>query len=586
MSTAYSYERVSTGKQAATGTGLNRQHDAVALYCSNNNLTLDTSLDLTDRGLSAHSGQHITEGALGRFLSLATSKQLDPDPHLIVEAIDRLSRLEPLDGLRNVIFALADAGVTIHTLEDHQTYSKHSLNTDPAALIVLVVKIQQANDYSRRLSTRITASWDHTRTLIRQGHKSRPTHCPYWLDWDADTAQFIIDTDKTRYLHRLYDLAESNLGFTLLARALNQEGFKTPLNKIWSAANVRKTLDAYEPCGVRWLIQYEPRAVNGRKRLREISRERIDNYYPTIIPLERRAHVQALIKQRATNTGATGRRHQTSYIGQGITRCTCGTLAGHTRPGGKNRIGYIACRSRRDTTPCGNQGTIKANTLHAHILTRLSPDQLSSLLTTSHNHQSDISKQANAIGRLEASLAASTDKLQRLQSKVTEAALDDAALSLLKALQDAADLEQAQVSDLSEALSGAQSALTLLQQQPSALSVASELQPQIQELFTAVLNGTDTPAQRWTMHQALVRLQLSIHIDGNAKRCGLQIANGPIQWQPVSDLSGYALQKGLTGVVTTTDEHGITLIEYDLPPDPEIGSIATLYAPTPEQPSP
>ena len=60
---------------------------------------------------------------------------------LLVEAIDRLSRLEVLDGLQDVLLALIRADVVIVTLEDEQEYSRQSIRDDSTKLVMLVLEI-------------------------------------------------------------------------------------------------------------------------------------------------------------------------------------------------------------------------------------------------------------------------------------------------------------------------------------------------------------------------------------------------------------------------------------------------------------
>ena len=194
MPTAFSYTRVSTGRQASDGGGLERQSDDAQLWCERNGYALDTDLDLSDAGASAFKGDHL-EGALGRFLQMARDGRLPKESVLLVEAIDRLSRLEALDGLMDVCGALIRSGVAIHTLEDDQTYSRQTLAEDGTKLIVLVVKAQAAHDYSRRLSRRIVKSWEQTVEKQRQGVVVRGNHSPFWIDYDAASNSFSINKE-------------------------------------------------------------------------------------------------------------------------------------------------------------------------------------------------------------------------------------------------------------------------------------------------------------------------------------------------------------------------------------------------------
>jgi hypothetical protein len=139
---AFSYQRVSSGKQIG-GHGLKRQAATAARWCAANGYALDTQLQLMDKGRSAYSGKN-RQGALRRFLDLCQSGQLGESPVLLVEAIDRLSRREPIDAIETILTGLVGSGVRVVTLEDGAEYSRGTLRNDPTKLIILVVKIQAA----------------------------------------------------------------------------------------------------------------------------------------------------------------------------------------------------------------------------------------------------------------------------------------------------------------------------------------------------------------------------------------------------------------------------------------------------------
>ena len=72
---------------------MDRQSDAAKAWCKANGHELNESLRLDDAGISAFKNAHLN-GALWKFLRLAELGDLGDDPILLVEAIDRLSRLE------------------------------------------------------------------------------------------------------------------------------------------------------------------------------------------------------------------------------------------------------------------------------------------------------------------------------------------------------------------------------------------------------------------------------------------------------------------------------------------------------------
>ena len=52
---------------------------------------------MRDEGLSAFHQKHVTKGALGTFLAAVEAGKVPPGSVLIVEALDRLSRANPMD---------------------------------------------------------------------------------------------------------------------------------------------------------------------------------------------------------------------------------------------------------------------------------------------------------------------------------------------------------------------------------------------------------------------------------------------------------------------------------------------------------
>jgi len=221
LATAYSYERVSSGLQADKGRGMERQADAAERWCHANGHTLNSDLRLSDAGLSAYKGDHIAKGALGRFLDMAQSGDLGAEPILLVEAIDRLSRLEAIDGLQDVLLALVRAGVTIVSLEDGQEYSRTTLREDGSKLIILVVKCQAAHEYSQRLSRRVTAAWDQARDDLGKGILRRAKfHQPPWCRMDGD--EMVLIPEAVEVVKTVFDYSQYE-GAGAVANRLNAE---------------------------------------------------------------------------------------------------------------------------------------------------------------------------------------------------------------------------------------------------------------------------------------------------------------------------------------------------------------------------
>jgi DNA invertase Pin-like site-specific DNA recombinase len=127
MATAYSFIRFSSPEQAK-GDSLRRQLEASERFATERSLILDSSF--RDLGKSASKGQHVgPTGALGRFISLVESGDIRGGSWLIVEDMDRLDRRQVNIALKQFL-SLLEAGITIHTMIDGQTYTLDRINED------------------------------------------------------------------------------------------------------------------------------------------------------------------------------------------------------------------------------------------------------------------------------------------------------------------------------------------------------------------------------------------------------------------------------------------------------------------------
>ena len=316
LATAYSYERVSSGLQAEKGRDLDRQANAAEHWCATNGHTLNADLRLSDAGLSAFKGDHLAKGALGRFLDMAQAGDLGAEPILLVEAIDRLSRLEAIDGLQDVLLALVRAGVTIVSLEDGQEYSRTTLREDGSKLIILVVKCQAAHEYSQRLSRRVTAAWDQARDDLGKGILRRAKfHQPPWCRMDGDEMVLIpegVETIKTVFEYSRID------GAAAVARRLNAEG-DPAFSKTgrWSTSIVRKLLVDTRIWGAVTTNQSARLGVAAREEA--VAAGKAEQIFPDVLPAALpKEEVDAVLAKRSTRTSAgseNGRRGKWKYAG-------------------------------------------------------------------------------------------------------------------------------------------------------------------------------------------------------------------------------------------------------------------------------
>jgi DNA invertase Pin-like site-specific DNA recombinase len=124
---AYSYIRFSQSSQSEGGSFV-RQTDSAREYAEREGLTLDDKLELSmfDRGVSAFRGKNSSDGALGKFVEAVKDGRVAKGSYLLVEDVDRLSRLPVMDALA-VFQSILNGGVTIVILKDGSKYSRESL---------------------------------------------------------------------------------------------------------------------------------------------------------------------------------------------------------------------------------------------------------------------------------------------------------------------------------------------------------------------------------------------------------------------------------------------------------------------------
>ena len=524
MEIAYSYERVSQAQQAK-GRGLSRQSDAAAAWASSHSLTLDTSLQLSDAGRSASKGHHLTKGALGRFLQLAQSGKLGGSPILLVEAIDRLSRQEPLDAIETILTGLVGSGVRVITLEDGAEYSRETLRSDPTKLLVLVVKMQAAYEYSARLGMRIRDSWDKAREQIRNGTIARPRQfCPAWCDWEPEQGYSLNAKAETA---RLIMQMLQDHGSYVVAQHLNGIGVPTFKGKRWSHANVREVATSPAIYGA---IRLNTKPGDGSPV------EIHEGLLPAVVTKAEAMAVKQHLAQRA-RSDAAGPITNTRWIGQRLTHCACGKRMGCTIGGSPGkRVYYLRCRHREDERQgCARPGML-LQAATAHLLTRLERPQIEQLIASCQQSDQHCNRQAMVDAAQQR-----CDELQ-LQHHNTIKAYKAAARSgvdLTAALQVQGEVER-ELGEAQQALRDAQQQLAQLE----GVQGATEALEPVLELQRAFALGQDTSEQRRAVNVALRRMGLSITVDTSTSEIGLAIGDAPLQWQPIRELDRSALYWG------------------------------------------
>lgn len=228
----YSYLRFSDQRQSA-GSSVARQIQYAEKWAAARGMKLDTTLSMSDHGLSAFHQRHVTEGALGTFLEAVKAGRVPEGSTLIVEQLDRLSRADVLTAF-NQLSSIVTAGVRVITTKDDMEFSREKLAAQPFILFPAITSMILAHEESANKSRRVTESivmlckgWvaEKYRGKIRQGKD------PQWLSETDDGWQLIPErAEALRMAISWYKAGHSGQGVSKKLAAAGISPLELPLS--------------------------------------------------------------------------------------------------------------------------------------------------------------------------------------------------------------------------------------------------------------------------------------------------------------------------------------------------------------------
>ncbi|QIG53895.1 recombinase family protein [Altererythrobacter sp. BO-6] len=321
MGKVYSYTRFSTPEQAA-GDSYRRQTEAARKWAAARGLELDDRLSFADEGVSAYRGHNAdTDNGLGGFLFACRQGLVEPDSYLLVESLDRISRMTPRKA-QSIFNDIVDSGVTIVTLNDGQEYTAQRLDSEPMALLIALMVSWRAHEESKTKGKRVAEAWAAKRARVRSGEDKLLTRRgPAWLEWSEDGWKPIEQHAAT--VERVYRMTLEGIGEHTIAKTLNEEGVPVMARgKAWHRSSVSKLLR--NPAVIGQLVpghmEFEG---NGRKR--RVMEEPIAGVYPAVISDEDWLAVRALKDGSTASPRGRGANRPLQNVFGGLARCPdCG----------------------------------------------------------------------------------------------------------------------------------------------------------------------------------------------------------------------------------------------------------------------
>ena len=290
----FSYTRFSRPEQAE-GDTLRRQDSMAFEYAEKHGLVLDKSLNMSDHGLSAYSGDNKKKGALGSFLKLIKDGKIAKGSVLLIEHVDRLSR-EPFNDAHVQFNSILESGVDIVTLSDSQHFNRQSIN-DIGSVIPTLIKMDLSHQESEKKSQRLKAAWQNKRDNVST--KKLTSRGPAWLELSDDRSEFIAVEERAKVINTIFDMKLQGKGSQLIARTLNQDSELWKPSTKWRKSYIGKILRNRACIG-----EFQPmRRIEG---VRQPVDQPVKDYFPTVVQEETFLKVQALIKNNKFYGGRNG----------------------------------------------------------------------------------------------------------------------------------------------------------------------------------------------------------------------------------------------------------------------------------------
>ncbi|WP_371367537.1 recombinase family protein [Pseudomonas sp. QL9] len=332
MPLAIPYIRFST-KEQLSGSSLARQEERVAEWLSKNP-GYELQPSYTDLGVSG-TGKHIELGNLGRLLGAVENGMVPPGSVILIEAVDRFTRLEPLkaaDPLRTIV----DAGVALVDLEAGVRYDQETCKGD--TLLMFLFRAKAAYEYSSRLGDRIAASYEDRAKRIKEGQTIKRRH-GFWL-----TSQGKEIPDQADIVR---DVFRSFLNGEPVRSIAKRHGntFKTP-------ASCKKLLRNPAVIG-NW---QRLKAVKEGTKRKVVEGELITKVFDAVVEDADYYQAQELLR-RTASPGFTNAR---KFFLAGLIRCSqCGSKMAIVRAGPNTKTNRVRCPKRNSGEhSCTNGMTI------------------------------------------------------------------------------------------------------------------------------------------------------------------------------------------------------------------------------------
>jgi DNA invertase Pin-like site-specific DNA recombinase len=314
------YSRFS-GKRQEAGDSQRRQDELAEQAARDEGVELDRTLSLSDKGISAFRGKNWKRGDLGKFLDLVDAGVIARGTVLIVEQVNRLSRMPWMQQVE-LWKEILSRDIVIRTCVPPARYTKDNIN-DLAMGCPVVIFMMLAHLDSQQKSEWIKRAWGEKKRKAAQDGCPHGRGCPEWLNAVHEphprdpsrtlTTCYELIAERAAHLVQIFRWALGGWGAMRITQALNKSG-----EPAWNRAAVAH---AANTGGVpRWRIGWvkyilQCSQVTGEYQPEKMTEQgmvpdgpAVPGYYPAAVEPGLFRSVQALRRQRSKAAGKGGGR--------------------------------------------------------------------------------------------------------------------------------------------------------------------------------------------------------------------------------------------------------------------------------------
>lgn len=308
---AYPYIRFSTTIQEK-GDSIRRQEEKAIAFAKSHKLDYDNSLELYDLGVSAFKGGNIKTGSLKRFIDLVDDGTISKGSYLLLENLDRFSRMNPRKAIRPFL-DLVDSGIKVVVIDENQI---HSDKDGSIELMATILSMERAHKESERKSKNVRSAKYSAKQKVLSGERKTlwKWGTPKWLDiaedgQGVDGTGYTINHERVKVIKEILAWVVEGRGTGYILEQLqdvepwtSSSGINVDKKKPkqWYNSQITRIVNNPALYGERELIVKDEDGSNERT-------EYLANHFPAIITEDYYRKVQAARKSRDVNRDEDGK---------------------------------------------------------------------------------------------------------------------------------------------------------------------------------------------------------------------------------------------------------------------------------------